>query len=478
MKVIIPSDWDGETWTCVQIQWPYSVEWLAVLNGLLSQAMRGRLWDEKTGSVVDVQEIGKEIWARNKPFVICQDCDDGEQEPTVIYLSDGSMGDDDEMGQVVTEIKAIPGGIRVYYGHCCYEDFLCCDIAPTGDPGDDWSLDDPGDETQVFYPCGKVSSLIDALDAMMVTGLQYYTSPVEFVGKVKDAVPAVDMTTSYLYLLLFDFASITKLVSNETIRNDDMVSAMKCAAARVASATAESDITEFESVIQAVQNAIFNSVGDYGAATLVWTLWEQCYQSIGALDCVLLLKLGAEDSTADCTCDQPIETSSIYFDGGMTGPNSQGGVLEDYHTEYGGRRMWFRFAYSAGGDNKGFTDCEPSLAGAQAGDYVTFRVYKDEQSQWTPGVPTNQSLTVGCDTPSNWMPQFESYGGNPGTRDNFNDEFEYFEFTTVQGEPTALPQSCKFGGWRCPGAQGSDYRESFYIEIVGVNGTRFTPIGP
>jgi hypothetical protein len=64
-RVPIPSDWDGTSYCCRIIQWPNSVAWSAILFGLISWPMRGRFWDERTGTVTDAQDIGAEIYDLN-----------------------------------------------------------------------------------------------------------------------------------------------------------------------------------------------------------------------------------------------------------------------------------------------------------------------------------------------------------------------------------------------------------------------------
>lgn len=74
MKVPIPNDWDGESWQCIRVQFPDSIMWTAILTGLLSYLTRGRFWDEKTGSIIDTQAIGWEIFDRAWPP---RSCDSG-----------------------------------------------------------------------------------------------------------------------------------------------------------------------------------------------------------------------------------------------------------------------------------------------------------------------------------------------------------------------------------------------------------------
>ncbi len=68
----IPDDWAGADWTCQIVEWPDSIQWLAVLRGFMSMAARGRFWDPATGSIIDAQAIGLEIEERN-PVSSCDD---------------------------------------------------------------------------------------------------------------------------------------------------------------------------------------------------------------------------------------------------------------------------------------------------------------------------------------------------------------------------------------------------------------------
>lgn len=63
-KMPIPSDLSPEMCEYV-ICWPRGDEWQAILRGLLTTPERGRFWDEKTGSIIDVQDVGKAISAKN-----------------------------------------------------------------------------------------------------------------------------------------------------------------------------------------------------------------------------------------------------------------------------------------------------------------------------------------------------------------------------------------------------------------------------
>jgi hypothetical protein len=64
MKIPIPDDWteaeDGYALVFMCI--PFSQQWRAVIRGRIADIAGGRVWDERTGRVKAVQEIGREIF--------------------------------------------------------------------------------------------------------------------------------------------------------------------------------------------------------------------------------------------------------------------------------------------------------------------------------------------------------------------------------------------------------------------------------
>lgn len=88
MKLPIPDDWQGE-WCNWSICWPDSPSWEAILMGFLTLPQRGRTWDERTGSVRDVQAIGRMITDENLPLWGCiMSCRDTGISDAIRYLAD------------------------------------------------------------------------------------------------------------------------------------------------------------------------------------------------------------------------------------------------------------------------------------------------------------------------------------------------------------------------------------------------------
>jgi hypothetical protein len=73
MRLKIPDDWNGTDWYCAKVQWPNSQQWFALLSNLLVVPARGRSWDERTGTITDVQEVGEEIIERNIHYIQCEE---------------------------------------------------------------------------------------------------------------------------------------------------------------------------------------------------------------------------------------------------------------------------------------------------------------------------------------------------------------------------------------------------------------------
>lgn len=71
MKLPIPQDWNGTDWCQWAICWPDSEQWTAILRGFITLPQRGWTWDERTGVITDVQQIGREITASNLPERKC-----------------------------------------------------------------------------------------------------------------------------------------------------------------------------------------------------------------------------------------------------------------------------------------------------------------------------------------------------------------------------------------------------------------------
>jgi len=237
MKIPIPDDWNGEDWQCVQISWPKSDLWLALLHGLLSTTMRGRYWDERTGTIKDAQAIGWEIWGRNTPLVDCA------SEP--IPPDNGGGGLDipvssvyAPMGGVLEDLEMpcfdISGLLKIENGHLYARD-SCCewqDIGAVGTVEDlPISLWDGSDPAPTYYACAKADAVIDAMLAVIngVFDAAGDWNPLSWIGTVEDYVPGYNLSNTVVASMLAQVPIAAALgVSQSDMTDATKVQILKC----------------------------------------------------------------------------------------------------------------------------------------------------------------------------------------------------------------------------------------------------------
>lgn len=119
MQQPIPDDWNGQDWVCVQIDWPDSQQYIALLFGFLTELTRGRYWDKKTGSIKDAQNIGIQIATRNLPLRLCETCQDGnDSEPQFYGMASEDIGEDEEMSSIQW-LTVEDGKLYMHFSPCC-----------------------------------------------------------------------------------------------------------------------------------------------------------------------------------------------------------------------------------------------------------------------------------------------------------------------------------------------------------------------
>lgn len=71
MRLPIPNDWNEETdgYILGLVCFPNSLLWRAIVRGQIQVLSYGRLWDEQTGIIKDVQAIGRKIY---ESFMTCK----------------------------------------------------------------------------------------------------------------------------------------------------------------------------------------------------------------------------------------------------------------------------------------------------------------------------------------------------------------------------------------------------------------------
>jgi hypothetical protein len=62
---IVPTDWDGVTYTERKVMWPNSSQWLSILGGGLSRSALLEFWDDADGGAEDAAAIGSSLISLN-----------------------------------------------------------------------------------------------------------------------------------------------------------------------------------------------------------------------------------------------------------------------------------------------------------------------------------------------------------------------------------------------------------------------------
>jgi len=224
MPYLIPDDWDGETFQCVEVHWPNSPQWWSILRGMVSEMARGRMWDEKTGSIKDTQEIGREIWARSFPFMPCGStgCPEtgdnggtGTGGPINVgpgfWCTEMWIGEEEMINNVGENgLPVKVDGNALYYWKCC-EWQLVGYISGSSTELPDEPFNPDADPEFEYSACGKAYAIVDMVyrivDACLDQVAEY---PWRWIPQIEDTV-GYDLDNQWLILnvsglIAFDLA--------------------------------------------------------------------------------------------------------------------------------------------------------------------------------------------------------------------------------------------------------------------------------
>lgn len=218
MKLPIPDDWNGQDWTCVEIQWPNSAKWLAVLAGLLSQPMRGWGWDEQTGptlpevSIPTVQAIAWDIWLRNQPFNSCSGVPivTPPEPQNGLYPAFGGMEVYDDMPCIdISHLLKIEDGVLYARDSCC-EWIAIGRIAGLNQSIGDDPTNPTGDPNFTYSACGKAAAIVNMVYKIIEASFDVASDPLllptQLIGKVEQAV-GYNLDNLWLSMLVLNAAA-------------------------------------------------------------------------------------------------------------------------------------------------------------------------------------------------------------------------------------------------------------------------------
>lgn len=109
IKTEIPQDWNEEIdgYTTMILCVPNSRDWLATVRGTIYKLQRGRTYDEKSGSIVDAQAIGKEI------FDSIMTCDIATYLERIADALDGGTAQRYSIADIIQALNDIDTGLDI-----------------------------------------------------------------------------------------------------------------------------------------------------------------------------------------------------------------------------------------------------------------------------------------------------------------------------------------------------------------------------
>jgi len=307
VRVPIPDDFTGE-WECFSVYWPKSDKWNALLMGFLSYAMRGRFWDEKTGNVKGAIDIGWQIWGRNNPLYRCSRSPECPRPPvygvvnppssSAVGSGDLSALEDEDMGQVVTDVTVENGVLTVWFGPCCSKtlsDFMAAH--------DDTVPDDPLNPSHVpeyvYSACGKAWGVVNVVYKIIESAYDAVVSAYVFPWQLIHAVESdvgYDLDNNWLIAVIVNAAlGVAIGMYYDDIASDVEKQNIVCALAQFFTddAAGVPDAATFEQI-----KGIFRAE----ISPLNWQIYDQAINALGQTDMDTVAKLSAAETDADCEC--------------------------------------------------------------------------------------------------------------------------------------------------------------------------------
>ena len=323
-KFPIPDDWDGQAWRCVQVEWPDSPQYRAVLLGFMTYLTRGRAWNEGTGTITDAQVVGREIYARNYPFNPC----DGESRECEVCTTGGFAGlgggcEDDDCEECtdmacITAIKIENGILYVQYG--------CCEWVEVG-PVDDSTVqslpdlpwEQPGQTPPAEYSgCGKAQAVVDALWRVGDSAYDHrLDAPIIFQRKV-EAESGIKLNW-YWSLILQSQAVLVEAIWTVQLFDPEVKAEWICTLDR----WFEDDGNGMNAdTVQAfAKHVVLSNWGNLIDDAFAGNFWLYVINAIGNNNFNNIAKIGAKDVRDDCDCPEnlgltppPFSQTLILYD--------------------------------------------------------------------------------------------------------------------------------------------------------------------
>ncbi len=349
MKIPIPSDWDGQSWDCFNIQWPSSPEYRNILLGFLSQMTRGPFWEISTGWIPDAQAVGWQVWDRNHPLVSCdgtiiQDGTSGAQNGTCSAFPE-------ETEEFDMPCLDLSGLIKLENGVLYVKD-SCCDWVALGVIQDQEApispeiLDGQLPVGQQASACGRAYAVWDTVVQTAQAVWDHKTdAPWSIISAIKNASPT-NLTTSGVWL------AISQAILTDTLwGGDDVFDTVKLQKVLCSMAVHLDAVTEklSDDEWEAIKRA-FANYGDGIVDIFIQNFYSQVLVfAIGRDRISTVAQAGALNNAQICDCPA-VEPAALFEGIGLSNPwryvfdfraSQHGWILEDSNTRWtAGLGLW------------------------------------------------------------------------------------------------------------------------------------------
>lgn len=316
MKMPIPDDWDRESWDCYRIYWPRSKRFLGIYLGFLSAMTRGRFWDEDTGSILQAQAIGWEIFNHNRGLVSCF----ADQLPPDVpspgeYPCDRAYAlefGDDDMACYVERIECREDGL---YMRLCGEWHKVpgCSMLSGFQPDDETVIPRPDEDNEADWRCSKAKAIANLLYSVARSVLAHWDTVniIGFVSNVQDDV-GLDLSNRNL-LWLYEWMVLNAIVINEDY--DELVTTQQeqLFVCRLAPKLDGSNNDIGQNQLDIIQREF---IGMGGNNPLERTFLSDVFLTVGLDNFRLVTRAAPLVLSSDCGCPELEPTIPVSYDWG------------------------------------------------------------------------------------------------------------------------------------------------------------------
>jgi hypothetical protein len=295
VKYPIPNDWDGSSWSCYELQWPDSVAWLALLQGIITTLARGRTWEESSGSIAAIQAIGTQVIDRNFPLVFCGGEPVPPLPPEIIYAACGGIEEDNEMPCIdLSTLMKIEDG-KLYVKDSCCEWVEIGSLEAVEETPPDGFADDLTPPPS-YSACGKAVAVVDAI--YLVANAMFeetdVSNPLSWYSDVRAACPGISLKSKFLLEGILDAMLLKELDYTEeeifdAVSHQEIICRLERSLSATGTALTEA---EFNAIDTAFNQELGFDVAIFGAAA----------NAIGQSQLSNIAMAGSLSTDANCDC--------------------------------------------------------------------------------------------------------------------------------------------------------------------------------